>query len=408
MRILRQKLFFNYAQIRTLYGEGAEKMVREARNKEAARLLNLRAEARRSAKYSAEYEAASVARKAERLKNNPENFNDFDFILRNKDKNLGKKLTKELEDFDRNQERILHQAEADFKAGKITSKEADRIINPIMNKQSRNDFARELNRKYNSKALQEAGEKESEAFLKNRNFDKATYEADVRKRELRRVSDQYNNVYAEGNRVSTNRALFDKLNEANRKAGKDTAFGGNYSYNLNDLRVFNSGKVKGLRDNAFVSVDRKTGKFKIAKDELTDAAYNQQREEALKQLEQQKEIAAALEQQKKEALEQQREQRVLAKKRTEETRPERTKILEKQQKKNNVYEPPTQPQPKFVTNTDMPVKETIGSGSTVSNNPQAQTQRQKSNIGKYIGIGTGTAALGTGGYYLYQKNKKND
>ena len=125
---------------------------------------------------------------------------------------------------------------------------------------------------------------------------------------------------------------------------------------------------------------------------MTDAAYNQQREEALKQLEQQKEIAAALEQQKKEALEQQREQR--------------TKILEKQQKKNNVYEPPTQPQPKFATNTDMPVKETIGSGSTISNNPQAQTQQQKSNIGKYIGIGTGTAALGTGGYYLYQKNKK--
>lgn len=404
MRILRQKLFFNYAQIRTLYGEGAEKMVREARNKEAARLLNLRAEARRSAKYSAESEANSVARKAERLKNNPENFNDFDFILRNKDKNLGKKLTKELEDFDRNQEKILHQAEADFKAGKITAKEADRIINPIMNKQSRNDFARELNRKYNSKALQEAGEKESEAFLKNRNFDKATYEADVRKRELRRVSDQYNNVYAEGNRVSTNRALFDKLNEANRKAGKDTAFGGDYNYNLNDLRVFNSGKVKGLRDNAFVSVDRKTGKFKIAKDELTDAAYNQQREEALKQLEKQKEIAAALEQQKKEALEQQREQRLLAKKKTEETveRPERDKILEKQNK-NTVIEPPTQQKPATV-----PVKETIGSGSnTVSNNLQAQTQQQKSNIGKYIGIGTGTAALGTGGYYLYQKNKKN-
>jgi len=211
MRILRQKLFFNYAQIRNIYGEGAEKMVREARNKEAARLLNLRAEARRSAKYSAEREAASVANRAEALKNNPENFNDFDFILRNKDKNLGKKLTKELEDFDRNQERILHQAEADFKAGKITAKEADRIINPIMNKQSRNDFARELNRKYNSKALQEAGEKESEAFLKNRNFDKATYEADVRKRELRRISDQYNNVYAEGNRVSTNRALFYRL-----------------------------------------------------------------------------------------------------------------------------------------------------------------------------------------------------
>ena len=155
-------------------GGGAEKMVREARNKEAARVLNLRAEARRSAKYSAEREANSVARKAEKLKNNPENFNDFDFILRNKDKNLGKKLTKELEDFDRNQERILHQAEADFKAGKITAKEADSIINPIMNNQSRNDFARELNRKYNSKALQEAGEKESEAFLKNRNFDKAS------------------------------------------------------------------------------------------------------------------------------------------------------------------------------------------------------------------------------------------
>ena len=50
MRILRQKLFFNYAQIRNIYGEGAEKMVREARNKEAKRLLDLRAQARRSAK----------------------------------------------------------------------------------------------------------------------------------------------------------------------------------------------------------------------------------------------------------------------------------------------------------------------------------------------------------------------
>lgn len=391
MRILRQKLFFNYAQIKTLYGEGAEKMVREARNKEAARLLNLRAEARRSAKYSAESEANSVARRAEKLKNNPENFNDFDFILRNKDKNLGKKLTEELENFDRNQEKILHQAEADFKAGKITSKEADRIINPIMNKQSRNDFARELNRKYNSKALQEAGEKESEAFLKNRNFDKAAYEADVRKRELRRVRDQYNNVYAEGNRVSTNRALFDKLNEANRNAGKNTAFGGDYRYNLNDIRVFNNGKVKGLRDDAFVQVDRKTGKFKIAKDELTDAAYNQQREEALKQLEQQKEIAARLEQQRKEALN---------------PRTEMPEIKVDKVQKNNVIEiePPTQQKAATVP----PVKESSGGGSTVNNNPQAQTQQQKSNIGKYIGIGTGTAALGTGGYYLYQKNKKNN
>lgn len=395
MRILRQKLFFNYAQIRTIYGEGAEKMVREARNKEAARLLNLRAEARRSAKYSAESEATSVARKAERLKNNPENFNDFDFILRNKDKNLGKKLTKELEDFDRNQERILHQAEADFKAGKITAKEADSIINPIMNKQSRNDFARELNRKYNSKALQEAGEKESEAFLKNRNFDKAAYEADVRKRELRRVSDQYNNVYAEGNRVSTNRALFDKLNEANRKAGKGTAFWGERGYDsLGDLRVLNNGRVEGLRDNAFVSVDRKTGKFKIAKEELDDAAYNQREQriaEKQKAFEQQKQREEALEQQR---LEQQRE------------KAERTKMnVEQLQKNNNVIkvEPPTQQKA-----APVPVKESLGGGSTISNNPQAQTQQQKSNIGKYIGIGTGTAALGTGGYYLYQKNKKNN
>lgn len=393
MRILRQKLFFNYAQIKTLYGEGAEKMVREARNKEAARLLNLRAEARRSAKYSAESEANNVARRAEALKNNPENFNDFDFILRNKDKNLGKKLTKELENFDRNQEKILHQAEADFKAGKITSKEADRIINPIMNKQSRNNFARELNRKYNSKALQEAGEKESEAFLKNRNFDKAAYEADVRKRELSKISDQYNNVYAEGNRVSTNRALFDKLNEANRNAGKNTAFWGDKGYeSLNDLRVLNSGRVKGLRDNAFVSVDRKTGKFKIAKNELTDAAY-QQREERLKQLEQQKEIAARVEQQKKEALN------------TRTEMPE-MKIDKVQKQKNNVIEiePPTQQKAATVP----PVKDNLGGGSTVNNNLQAQTQQQKSNIGKYIGIGTGTAALGTGGYYLYQKNKKNN
>lgn len=391
MRILRQKLFFNYAQIRTLYGEGAEKMVREARNKEAARLLNLRAEARRSAKYSAEREADSIARKAEKLKNNPENFNDFDFILRNKDKNLGKKLTKELEDFDRNQERILHQAEADFKAGKITAKEADRIINPIMNKQSRNDFARELNRKYNSKALQEAGEKESEAFLKNRNFDKTAYEADVRKRELRRVSDQYNNVYAEGNRVSTNMALFDKLNEANRKAGKNTAFWGERGYDsLGDLQVLNNGRVKGLRDNAFVSVDRKSGKFKIAKEELTDAAYNQREQriaEAQKALEQQKQREKALEQQQRE-------------------KAERPKMnVEQLQKNNNVIkvEPPTQQKAATV-----PVKERLGSGNTISNNPQAQTQQQKSNVGKYIGIGTGTAALGTGGYYLYQKNKKNN
>lgn len=397
MRILRQKLFFNYAQIRSIYGEGAEKMVREARNKEAARLLNLRAEARRSAKYSAEREADSIARKAEKLKNNPENFNDFDFILRNKDKNLGKKLTKELEDFDRNQTRILHQAEADFKAGKITAKEADSIINPIMNRQSRNDFARELNRKYNSKALQEAGEKESEAFLKNRNFDKAAYEADVRKRELRRVSDQYNNVYAEGNRVSTNRALFDKLNEANRKAGKGTAFWGERGYDsLGDLRVLNNGRVKGLRDNAFVSVDRKSGKFKIAKNELDDAAYNQREQriaEAQKALEQQKQREKALEQQR---LEQQQREKA-----------ERTKInVEQLQKNNNVIkvEPPTQQKAATV-----PVKESSGGGSnTVSNNPQAQTQQQKSNIGKYIGIGTGTAALGTGGYYLYQKNKKNN
>lgn len=402
MRILRQKLFFNYAQIRNIYGEGAEKMVREARNKEAKRLLDLRAQARRSAKYSAESEAKSVASRAEALKNNPENFNDFDFILRNKDKNLGKKLTKELEDFDKNQTKIVHQAEADFKAGKITAKEADRIINPITNSQSRNEFARELNRKYNSKALQEAGEKESEAFLKNRNFDKDAYEADVRMRELRRVSDQYNNVYAEGNRISTNRALFDKLNEANRKAGKDTAFWGEKGYeNLGDLRVLNNGRVKGLRDNAFVSVDRKSGKFKIAKNELTDAAYNQREQEiaeAQKAFEQQKQ-QQALEQQRLE--QQQREQRALATKKREET-------VEKQWKKDNVYEPPTI-QPKSVTNTnpEVPVKETIGGGSTVSNNPQAQTQQQKSNVGKYALIGTGTAALGGGGYYLYQKNKNN-
>lgn len=398
MRILRQKLFFNYAQIRTLYGKNAEKMVREARNKEATRLLNLRAEARRSAKFDAEWEAKKVAEKAEALKNNPENFNDFDFILRNKDENLKKKLTGELKNFDKNQTKKLNQATADYEAGKITSKEADSIINPIMNNQNRNNFARELNRKYNSKALQEAGEKESEAFLKNRNFDKTTYEADIRKQKLSRITDQYNSTFGNDTRISTNRDLFKKLNDANRKADKGTAYWGEKGYDdLNDLRVFNSGKVKGLRDDAFVSVDRKTGKFKIAKGELTDAAYNQRKQEiaeAQKAFEQQKQ-QQALEQQK--ALEQQREQRRLAKKKTEKTVPDR--ILEKQDRKT-VIEPPTTTQSNPVTNTNVnvPAKE---SGNNL------QPQQQKSNIGKYIGIGTGTAALGGGGYYLYQKNKKN-
>lgn len=259
------------------------------------------------------YKLENIETNASRLEAKPEKF-DYEKILKENGK-----ASEEYNGLVKKQKALEEELVNKFNKGEITEEKYNIGVSNLYNNRKQALF--ELNTKYNGKALKEAGQKEAASYRSSNSFNPAKKEAEYRKEYL---TDIYSNYHDYNPKVvgSKSKMEYDlSKNVLVDRNGQRLHF--NSDNNLNNIWQFNDGKIKGLRDNAKVSIDRKTGQYKLAKGELDDAA----------QLAKDTEIEAK---QKAEAIKAKAraEQEAKKVKTEEEQRAEKSKILETVRSKN--------------------------------------------------------------------------
>lgn len=382
MRLLRQKIFFNYQAINKLYGKEAENFVRQARSNRAKQILEARKAARSQAKETAGYAKENYLQKVEDLKSNPEL--DYGKLL-----NGHQDLKLKLGGIRRDLYKTENELGEALMNGKITRAEYDRFKDH-MHQQLSGGIEKDIvygDKRFKS-VLEKAGKEQSEQYKKaNADIFERTLDQSTRKN----LDGVYKKFYGNQGASSFDQNLNEELRKRFTSDGYTKGFIGDrsHAYDLNNLWMLNEGKVSGLRNNAKVSINRKTGKWEMAHGEVDDATYAAQEK----------------------ALAEQRA-KTLAEQKAKEEAQRKAEELRRNAAKNEIYSQKVQKReekPSFSSKNLNDSQKVSNNFNEEKSNTKAVNPETKSNTGRNIAIGTGLiGASGLAGYGLYKSNKKRE